>query len=74
MSARGATWSDEETEALISVWGEETVQAPLEGSHHNHKMYTSIARGLAEKGFGDERDGKQCQEKIKKLKKSTEMY
>ena len=49
MSARGATWSDEETEALISVWGEETVQAQLEGSRHNHRMYTSIARGLAEK-------------------------
>ena len=34
---RGSTWSREETEELIAVWGEESIQAQLEGARQNNK-------------------------------------
>ena len=61
-----ATWSDEETFKLVELWGEEEIQALLEGCTRNKHVYDKIARGMGEAGY--ERTGVQCRDKIKKLK------
>lgn len=62
----GTAWTDEETITLIEIWGEEAIQAQLEGCKRNIHVYEKIARELCDAGY--ERTGKQCREKIKKLK------
>ncbi|ESO88710.1 hypothetical protein LOTGIDRAFT_88650, partial [Lottia gigantea] len=63
----GIVWSSDETQALISLWADEKIQALLEGARHNHKIFAKLAENLNEKGF-EARDGKQCQDKVRKLK------
>ena len=66
MNVMAATWSDEETIKLVELWGEEEIQALLEGCTRNKHVYDKIARGMGEAGY--ERTGVQCRDKIKKLK------
>ena len=61
-----ATWSKEETLQLIEIWGDDSVQAQLEGVHRNQDVFTKIAREMSESGF--ERTFQQCRHKLKKLK------
>ena len=61
-----ATWTDEETIKLVELWGDEEVQALLEGCTRNKHVYDKIARGMMEEGY--ERSGVQCRDKLKKLK------
>lgn len=61
------TWSDNEVLKLLEVWGDENIQAQLDGSTRNIKVYAAIAKTLLESG-GIERTPVQCREKIKKLK------
>ncbi|KAM4550636.1 uncharacterized protein V3H82_019722 isoform 1-T1 [Fundulus diaphanus] len=63
---RGATWDDAETEAVITVWAEDAIQAMLEGAKHNHKVFQKISDEMKVRGY--DRDLKQCREKIKKLR------
>ena len=63
---RGSLWSEEEVHALIAVWGEEEIQAQLDGATRNKKVFDKIAKQLTELGLA--RTGHQCREKIKKLK------
>ena len=60
-----AQWSDEETRRLIQLWGEEDVQAQLEGCKRNKAVYERLARSMLPE-FA--RTGSQCREKIKKLR------
>ena len=62
----GVTWTDEEIIKLIQIWGEEEIQAQLEGCTRNMHVYEKIARELRDMGY--DRTAIQCQEKIKKLK------
>ncbi len=61
-----ATWSDSETFKLIEIWGEDTIQAQLEGCRRNKEIYEKIARDLSDAGY--QRTADQCREKVKKLK------
>ena len=58
-----ATWSGEETHKLIEIWGEDNIQAMLEGSRRNKEVY---ARDMKAAGFN--KTTEQCQTKIKKLR------
>ena len=51
---------------LVEIWGEEEVQALLEGCTRNKKVYEKIAREMVEAGY--DRTGVQCRDKLKKLK------
>ena len=61
-----STWIDEETLKLIELWGDEQIQALLEGCTRNRHVYEKIAEGMKEAGY--ERSGVQCRDKIKKLR------
>lgn len=65
-----ATWSKEETLRLIEIWGDDRIQAQLEGTHRNKDVYTKIAREMSEAGF--ERTFQQCRDKLKNLRVSIE--
>ena len=62
-----AVWQDDETTKLLEPWGEESVQASLEGCVRNIVIYDKIATELT--SFGYQRMGVHCQERVKKLKK-----
>jgi hypothetical protein len=61
-----ATWSKEETLKLIEIWGDDRIQAQLEGVHRNQDVFNKIAREMGESGF--DRTFQQCRDKLKKLK------
>ena len=61
-----AVWGDEETLKLIQLWGEDSIQAQLEGCKRNAQVFAKIASELREAGY--ERTVLQCREKIKKLR------
>ena len=60
------TWTDQETYKLLELWGDEEVQAMLEGCTRNRHVYDQISRGMSAAGYN--RTGLQCQEKVKKMK------
>ena len=69
---RGVIWSDEETKALISIWGDKKILEKLDVVHRNSEIYSSIAEDLEKRGF--KRDWKQCRRKCKNLKTSYKLY
>jgi hypothetical protein len=60
-----AGWSAEQTSALLGIWGDDEVQAKLDGVVRNKSIYQSIASQLVELGY--EKTWKQCKVKIKNL-------
>ena len=60
------TGSKEETFKLIEIWGDDAVQAQLEGCRRNQEVFTKVAAALAEAGY--HKTVQQCREKVKKLK------
>ena len=58
-------WKDE-VDALISIWGDNLVQAQLEGCKRNKPVYEKVSESMKKAGF--ERSAVQCREKAKKLK------
>ncbi|EMP36705.1 hypothetical protein UY3_06100 [Chelonia mydas] len=67
---RAPAWSERETLDLISVWGEETVQAELRSKRRNANIYiyAKIAQGMVEKGYN--RDTQPCCMKVKELRQA----
>ena len=61
-----AAWSKEETYKLIEVWGDDKIQAQLEGCKRNQDIFAKISSELSKEGY--ERTTQQCRDKIKKLK------
>ena len=59
-------WTDNEVQALISIFAEEEIQRELETAIRNEKVYLKISSRLCELGIIH--TGKQCREKLKKLK------
>ena len=59
-------WSDREVVLLIELWGEDGVQAQLEGVKHNKPVYERIAAELAK--TGSDKRAEQCRVEMKKLK------
>ncbi len=46
-----AVWSDVEVFKLVEIWGEEEIQALLEGCTRNKQVYEKIAREMVEAGY-----------------------
>ena len=46
-----ATWTDEETYKLIELWGEDKIQAELEGCKRNAHIFEKITREMAGASF-----------------------
>uniref|UniRef100_A0A1A7X1R3 Myb-like domain-containing protein n=1 Tax=Iconisemion striatum TaxID=60296 RepID=A0A1A7X1R3_9TELE len=61
-----SSWSDEETRALIEIWGEEEVQKSLRGFIHNGRVYAEIAERMHDLGFS--KTPEQCRSKVKSLR------
>ena len=59
-------WSDEETFKLISIWGEDDIQAQINMCKRNSHIYEKIASEMKDAGF--DRTATQCSNKIKKLR------
>ena len=60
------TWSREEILKLIEVWGEDSVQAQLNGCKRNQEVFVKVSTTLLEAGYN--KTASQCIDKIKKLK------
>ena len=58
-------WSNDETKALVAIWGDADVQNQLDGVARNKPVYQKIATQLADAGF--HRSWEQCKTKIKNL-------
>ncbi|XP_050807507.1 zinc finger and SCAN domain-containing protein 20-like [Gopherus flavomarginatus] len=63
---RAPAWTNTELQDLISVWGEEAVQAQLRSRRRNYDTYGQISQSLMRRGH--ERDALQCRVKIKELR------
>lgn len=55
MAKRGEIWLDNETAALIAIWGNEEIQEKLMNCHKNSEIYKTICQKLKEKD-GYQRD------------------
>ena len=67
-AAMAGTWNKEETLKLIEIWGDGATRAQLEGCKHNQEVFDKIAKEQIEAGYMYQSSGKQCRDKIKKLK------
>ncbi|XP_056444798.1 uncharacterized protein zgc:113263 isoform X1 [Gadus chalcogrammus] len=65
-SSKPSLWSDEETLALMAVWGEEEVQRALRGAVHNGHVYAEISERMRGRGHGKSQE--QCRWKVKALR------
>ena len=61
-----AVWSEEETLKLIEIWGEDSIQAMLEGSKRNKDVFNKISRKMEAAGY--EKSADQCNNNRRKLK------
>ncbi|XP_040886126.1 uncharacterized protein zgc:113263 isoform X2 [Toxotes jaculatrix] len=61
-----SSWSDEETLALIDIWGEEDVQRALRGFIHNGHVYADISERMQDLGYS--KTSEQCRWKVKSLR------
>lgn len=59
-------WGDEETQALLEIWGSEAIQENLKGGTKNKHIYIQISQVMASQGYP--RSPEQCQSRIKRLK------
>ena len=66
MATRGKTWSDDEVQVMLGIWGDASVQRQLKGTVRNSHVFDKIVKELVSKGY--KRDEKQCWEKLKQLK------
>ncbi|XP_041820105.1 uncharacterized protein zgc:113263 isoform X2 [Chelmon rostratus] len=60
------SWSDEETLALMELWGEEDVQRALRGFVHNGHVYAEISERMQDLGYS--KTPEQCRWKVKSLR------
>lgn len=59
-------WTDEDVQALLNIYAEETTQKEFETSARNAKVYQKISARLGELGI--QHSAQRCREKIKKMK------
>ncbi len=60
-------WSSDELDILVNAWAEDAVQAQLDGTTRNAKVFQELAGILAAAGYN--RTPGQCRDKIKNLKR-----
>ncbi|XP_077400846.1 uncharacterized protein LOC144035201 isoform X2 [Vanacampus margaritifer] len=63
-----SSWSEEETSALIDIWGDEEVQRSITGFVPNGHVYADISGRLHRLGYG--KTPEQCHDKVKTLKRN----
>ncbi|KAM9169274.1 uncharacterized protein ACDP82_011336 [Pangshura tecta] len=63
---RAPAWSNGELLDLISVWGEEAVQAQLLSSRKSYDTFAQVSTAML--GRGHDRDAVQCRVKVKELR------
>ena len=56
-------WTNKETLKLVEIWGDNVIQAVVEGSRRNKDVYIKIYWEMGESGYSKMAD--QCQGKIK---------
>ncbi|XP_070785463.1 uncharacterized protein [Enoplosus armatus] len=61
-----SSWSDEETLALMEIWGDEDVQRALRGFVHNGHVYADISERMQDLGYS--KTSEQCRWKVKSLR------
>ena len=44
-------WSNAEVSCLLSLWGEETVQAKMQGCYRNKSVFEDISRDMGRHGL-----------------------
>ena len=62
-----SVWIDE-CHKLLELWGEEGIQAQLEGCTRNKHIYEKIAKSMEDSGYS--KTVAQCREKKKRLQES----
>ncbi|XP_020494456.1 uncharacterized protein zgc:113263 isoform X1 [Labrus bergylta] len=65
-------WSDEETEALLDVWGSEEIQENLKGCTKNKHIFIQISEVMTSQGYM--RTPEQCQSRIKRLRANFRQF
>ena len=63
--AQRMDWSEAATLKLIEIWGEDSIQAQLEGCKRNREVFKKYSAKWA----GYPRTEKQCRDKVKKLQR-----
>ncbi|XP_042367628.1 uncharacterized protein zgc:113263 isoform X2 [Plectropomus leopardus] len=61
-----SSWSNDETLALIEIWGDEDVQRALRGFVHNGHVYADISQRMQDLGYL--KTSEQCRWKVKSLR------
>lgn len=61
-----ARWTDDEVQALLSIYAQDDIQQELKTAARNEKVYAKISGKLGELDI--EHSAKRCREKLKKLK------
>ena len=61
----GVEWKNEETRALLRVWGEDWIQQTINASKRNKPVYVKTAVEMAELGW--EQTWEQCRTKRKNI-------
>ncbi|KAI0237702.1 hypothetical protein LSAT2_011720 [Lamellibrachia satsuma] len=69
---RGATWSNDEVDTSIDVWGEEEVQHQLDGYTRNSHIFDRIVERMTAAEY--DRTASQCRIKIKAIKREYREY
>ena len=69
MVIKMTSWSDAETFLLLDLWGDEAVQALLEGCTRNRHVYERISGDLQKGGYN--RTWSQCRDKLKKMQRKN---
>ena len=64
-------WTDEETHLLLDLWGDEAVQAMLEGCTRNRHVYERISEDL-EKGGGYKRSWSRSKKEVEEAVQEAE--
>lgn len=59
-------WGDDETEALLDIWGSDEIQENLKSGTKNKHIYTQISQVMTGQGYP--RTPEQCQSRIKRLR------
>lgn len=63
---RNIPWTDQETQTLIRIWGEDKTQRELRGVLQNGHIFAMISKKMATHGYI--RTAEQCQSRVKRLK------
>ena len=51
MSTRGKTWSEDEVQVMLGIWGDASVQRQLKGTVRNMHVLDKIVKDLASKSY-----------------------